>query len=47
MIAVNSQKDSVSPLLLAAKPKKGKSQTVTPTLPKSQGTEIPRALSKK
>ncbi|GJV53572.1 hypothetical protein Tco_1449313 [Tanacetum coccineum] len=35
VIGVNSQKDSVSPLPLAAKPKKGKSQTVTPTLPKS------------
>ncbi|GKD42882.1 hypothetical protein Tco_1267527 [Tanacetum coccineum] len=46
MIAVNNQKDSVSPLPLAAKPKKGKSQTVTPTLPKSQGLEVPGALSK-
>ncbi|GKE97662.1 hypothetical protein Tco_0021013, partial [Tanacetum coccineum] len=35
MIAVNSQKDSVSPLPLPTKPKKGKSQTMTPTLPKS------------
>ncbi|GJV19811.1 hypothetical protein Tco_1368831, partial [Tanacetum coccineum] len=42
-----SQKDLVSPLPLAAKPKKGKSQIVTPTLPKSQGLEIPGALSKK
>ncbi|GJT19570.1 hypothetical protein Tco_0878276 [Tanacetum coccineum] len=47
MIAVNNQKDSVSPLPLAAKPKKGKSQTVTPTLPKSQGPEASGALSKK
>ncbi|GJY79443.1 hypothetical protein Tco_0485244 [Tanacetum coccineum] len=47
MIAVNSQKDSVSPLPLAAKPKKGKSQTVTPTLTKSQGPEVSGALSKK
>ncbi|GKC74309.1 hypothetical protein Tco_1120192 [Tanacetum coccineum] len=47
MIAVNNQKESVSPLPLAAKPKKGKSQTVTPTLPKSQGPEVPRALSNK
>ncbi|GJU72140.1 hypothetical protein Tco_1263545 [Tanacetum coccineum] len=39
MIAVNSQKDSVSPLPLAANLKKGKSQIVTPTLPKSQGPE--------
>ncbi|GKE87928.1 hypothetical protein Tco_1565403 [Tanacetum coccineum] len=47
MISVNSQKDSVSSLPLAVKLKKGKSQTVTPTLPKSQGPEVPRALSKK
>ncbi|GKB14686.1 hypothetical protein Tco_0848609 [Tanacetum coccineum] len=47
MIAVNNQKGSVSPLPLAAKPTKRKSQTVTPTLPKSQGPEVPGALSKK
>nr|GEZ38375.1 hypothetical protein [Tanacetum cinerariifolium] len=47
MIVVNSQKDSLSLLPLAAKPKKRKSQTVTPTLPKSQGPEIPGALFKK
>ncbi|GJZ65597.1 hypothetical protein Tco_0622293 [Tanacetum coccineum] len=47
MIAVNNQKDSVSPPLLSAKPKKGKPQTMTPTLPKSQGPEASRALSKK
>nr|GEX62990.1 copia protein [Tanacetum cinerariifolium] len=47
IIAVNNQKDSMSLLLLAAKPKKGKSLTVTPTLPKSQGLEVSRALSKK
>ncbi|GJW56391.1 hypothetical protein Tco_0103122 [Tanacetum coccineum] len=47
MIAVNNQKDSLSPLPLVAKPKKGKSQTVTPTLPKSQGPEVPGALFKK
>nr|GEV23634.1 hypothetical protein [Tanacetum cinerariifolium] len=47
MIVANSQKDSVSPLPLVAKPKKGKSHTVTPTLPKSQGPEIPVALFKK
>ncbi|GKE82863.1 hypothetical protein Tco_1552863, partial [Tanacetum coccineum] len=40
-------KDSVSPLPLAAKPKKGKSQTVTLTLPKSQGPEVLGALSMK
>ncbi|GJZ41865.1 retrovirus-related pol polyprotein from transposon TNT 1-94 [Tanacetum coccineum] len=40
------QKDSVSPLPLAANPKKGKSQTVTSTLPKSQGLEVlPMTLS--
>ncbi|GKE95925.1 hypothetical protein Tco_1580780, partial [Tanacetum coccineum] len=47
MIVVKNQKDSVSLLPLAAKPKKGKSQTVTPTLPKSQGPKVPGALSKK
>ncbi|GJY89397.1 hypothetical protein Tco_0504593 [Tanacetum coccineum] len=47
MIVVNSQKDSVCLLPLVAKPKKGKSQSVTPTLPKSQGPKVPGALSKK
>nr|GFA44810.1 hypothetical protein [Tanacetum cinerariifolium] len=47
MIAVNNQRDSVSPPPLAANPKKGKSQTVTSTLPKSQGPEASGALSKK
>ncbi|GKE31892.1 hypothetical protein Tco_1451214 [Tanacetum coccineum] len=47
MIAVNSQKDLVSLLPLVAKPKKGKSLTVTPTLPKSQGPKVLGALSKK
>ncbi|GJX43823.1 hypothetical protein Tco_0260499, partial [Tanacetum coccineum] len=47
MIAVNNRRDSVSLLHLAAKPKKGKSHTVTLTLPKSQGLEVPRTLSKK
>nr|GEZ19335.1 hypothetical protein [Tanacetum cinerariifolium] len=47
MIVVNNQKDSVSPPPLSAKPKKGKSQTVTPTLPKSHGPEASGALSKK
>ncbi|GJS33726.1 hypothetical protein Tco_0532108 [Tanacetum coccineum] len=45
MIVVNNQKDLVSPLTLSVK--KGKSQTVTPTLPKSQGPEASGALSKK
>nr|GEU50771.1 hypothetical protein [Tanacetum cinerariifolium] len=47
MIDVNNQRDSASPLPLASKPKKGKSQTVTSTLPKSQGPEASGALSKK
>ncbi|GKE41314.1 hypothetical protein Tco_1468598 [Tanacetum coccineum] len=44
---LNNQQDLVSPPPLSAKPKKGKSQTVTPTLPKSQGPEVLGALSKK
>ncbi|GJW35620.1 hypothetical protein Tco_0058540, partial [Tanacetum coccineum] len=47
MIVVNNRRDSVSPPPLVAKPKKGKSQTVAPTLPKSQGPEASGALSKK
>ncbi|GKG44575.1 hypothetical protein Tco_0486013, partial [Tanacetum coccineum] len=47
MIAMNNQRDSVSPLPLSVKPKKWKSQTVTPTLPKSQGLEASGTLSKK
>nr|GEU75360.1 retrovirus-related Pol polyprotein from transposon TNT 1-94 [Tanacetum cinerariifolium] len=47
MIDVNNQRDSVSLPYLAAKPKKRKSQTVTSTLPKSQGPKASRALSKK
>ncbi|GKD34241.1 hypothetical protein Tco_1249750, partial [Tanacetum coccineum] len=47
MFVENSQKDSVSPRPLSAKPKKVKSQTVTLTLPKSQGPQVPGALSKK
>nr|GEW03811.1 hypothetical protein [Tanacetum cinerariifolium] len=45
--AVNNQKDLVSLVPLFSKPKKGKSQIVTPTLPKSHGLEAFRALSKK
>ncbi|GJZ87965.1 hypothetical protein Tco_0659747 [Tanacetum coccineum] len=37
----------MSPLPLFAKPKKGKSHTVTPTLPKSQGPKASGALYKK
>ncbi|GJY81383.1 hypothetical protein Tco_0494134 [Tanacetum coccineum] len=40
-------RDLVSPPPLVAKLKKGKSQTVAPTLPKSQGLEASGALSKK
>ncbi|GKE68059.1 hypothetical protein Tco_1526131, partial [Tanacetum coccineum] len=47
MIAVNKQKDLVSPLPFSGKKKKVKSQTVTPTLPKSQGPEASGAFSKK
>nr|GEV84544.1 copia protein [Tanacetum cinerariifolium] len=47
MIAIKNQRDSVSPPPLAAKPKKGKSQTGTSTLPKSQGPEALGALFKK
>nr|GEX38952.1 hypothetical protein [Tanacetum cinerariifolium] len=47
MIDVNNQKDLVSLPSLAAKPRKGKSQTVTSTLPKLQGPEALGALFKK
>nr|GEU45773.1 Toll/interleukin-1 receptor (TIR) domain-containing protein [Tanacetum cinerariifolium] len=47
MIAANNRRDSVSPFPLSANPKKGKSHTVTSTLPKSQGPEASRALFKK
>nr|GEX27156.1 retrovirus-related Pol polyprotein from transposon TNT 1-94 [Tanacetum cinerariifolium]GEX28021.1 retrovirus-related Pol polyprotein from transposon TNT 1-94 [Tanacetum cinerariifolium] len=47
MIIENNQRDSLSPPPLVAKPKKGKSQTVAPILPKSQGPEASGALSKK
>ncbi|GJR49227.1 hypothetical protein Tco_1399748 [Tanacetum coccineum] len=47
MIVVNNRRDLVSPPPLAAKPKKGKSQTVASTLPKLQGPEASGALSKK
>ncbi|GJY35386.1 hypothetical protein Tco_0420764 [Tanacetum coccineum] len=47
MIAVNNQKDSVSPLPFSAKKKKVKSQTVTPTLPKSQGPKASESLLQK
>ncbi|GKB69149.1 retrovirus-related pol polyprotein from transposon TNT 1-94 [Tanacetum coccineum] len=47
MIAINNWRDSVSPPHLVAKPKKWKSQTMTSTLPKSQGPVASGALSKK
>ncbi|GJU49624.1 retrovirus-related pol polyprotein from transposon TNT 1-94 [Tanacetum coccineum] len=43
----SSYKDSVSPLPLAVNPKKRKSQTVTPTLPKLYGPKVLGVLSKK
>ncbi|GJR03288.1 hypothetical protein Tco_0526272 [Tanacetum coccineum] len=47
MIAINNHETLVSPLLFSVKTKKAKSQTMTPTLPKSQGPEASGALSKK
>nr|GEV66370.1 retrovirus-related Pol polyprotein from transposon TNT 1-94 [Tanacetum cinerariifolium] len=47
MIAINNQRDSVSPPPLAVKPKKWKSQTVTSTSPQSQGPKTSGAFSKK
>ncbi|GKA82360.1 hypothetical protein Tco_0789108 [Tanacetum coccineum] len=47
VIAINNRRDAVSPPPLVAKPKKGESQTVALTLPKSQGLEASGALSKK
>nr|GEU51774.1 retrovirus-related Pol polyprotein from transposon TNT 1-94 [Tanacetum cinerariifolium] len=47
MISINNQRDSVSPPPLSENPKKGKSQAVTSTLPKSQGPETSGALFKK
>ncbi|GJY36238.1 hypothetical protein Tco_0421616 [Tanacetum coccineum] len=47
MIAINNQKDLVSPLPISGKKNKVKSQTMTPTLPKSQGPKALGALSKK
>ncbi|GJY66909.1 hypothetical protein Tco_0469147 [Tanacetum coccineum] len=47
IIVVNNQRDLMSPLPLSTKPKKGKSHSVTPTLPKSQGPEASEALFKK
>ncbi|GKB41292.1 hypothetical protein Tco_0886234 [Tanacetum coccineum] len=46
-IIYSDLKDSVSPLPLAVNPKKRKSQTVTPTLPKLYGPKVLGALSKK
>nr|GEV61332.1 copia protein [Tanacetum cinerariifolium] len=43
---LDKTQDLVSPLPLYAKPKKGKSQTVTPTLPKSHGPEASKSLFK-
>ncbi|GJU10634.1 hypothetical protein Tco_1133030 [Tanacetum coccineum] len=40
MIAINNRRESVSLPPLSVNPKKGKSQTVTPTLPKSQALRL-------
>ncbi|GJU45667.1 hypothetical protein Tco_1202933 [Tanacetum coccineum] len=47
MIVVNNQRNLVSPPHFSRKKKKGKSQTVTSTLPQSQGPKASGALSKK
>ncbi|GJT28321.1 hypothetical protein Tco_0908596 [Tanacetum coccineum] len=47
MISVNNRGTLVSQLPFSIKKKKGKSQIVTPTLPKSQGPEASGALSRK
>ncbi|GKC31173.1 hypothetical protein Tco_1038467 [Tanacetum coccineum] len=44
MITVNNQKGSASPLPFSGKTKKVKSQTMTPTLPKSQDPEASETL---
>ncbi|GKA36346.1 hypothetical protein Tco_0722837 [Tanacetum coccineum] len=47
MIVVNNQRDSESPLPFSAKKKKVKSQTMTPTIPKSYGPEASESLPQK
>ncbi|GKB39547.1 hypothetical protein Tco_0884489 [Tanacetum coccineum] len=47
MIAVNNQKDSMSPLPFSGKKKKVKDQTATPTLPKSHSPGIGYSLKDK
>ncbi|GKE55231.1 hypothetical protein Tco_1494416 [Tanacetum coccineum] len=47
MVAVNNRENSVTPLPFTVKNKKGKSQTVTPTLPQSQGPEALGSLPQK
>ncbi|GJS37813.1 hypothetical protein Tco_0536195 [Tanacetum coccineum] len=47
MVVVNSYENSVNPLPFTAKKKKGKSQTVTPTLPQTHGPEASGALPQK
>ncbi|GKC38986.1 hypothetical protein Tco_1051370 [Tanacetum coccineum] len=47
MIVVNNQKDLVYPLPLFGKKKKLKSQTMSPTLPKSQGPKASDSLPQK
>ncbi|GKB72572.1 hypothetical protein Tco_0933984 [Tanacetum coccineum] len=47
MVAVNIRENSVTPLPFTIKNKKGKSQTVTPTLPQSQGPKDSGSLPQK
>ncbi|GJT57230.1 reverse transcriptase domain-containing protein [Tanacetum coccineum] len=47
MVVVNKCEHSVNPLPFLIKKMKGKSQTVTPTLPQSQGPEAPGSLPQK
>ncbi|GJU33669.1 hypothetical protein Tco_1182023 [Tanacetum coccineum] len=47
MVAVNNNEKSVNPLPFTIKKKKGKSQTVTSTLPQSQGPEASGSLPQK
>ncbi|GJY85484.1 hypothetical protein Tco_0499510 [Tanacetum coccineum] len=47
IVAVNKHEHSVNPLPFSIKKKKGKSQTMTPTLPRSQGPEALGSLPQK
>ncbi|GKC76641.1 hypothetical protein Tco_1127415, partial [Tanacetum coccineum] len=47
MVALNKHEHLVNPLPFSVKKKKGKSQTVTPTLPQSQGPKASGSLPQK